>query len=140
MLEARYELFDHTADVGVRVWAPTLAGLASPAVRGLYAVIGELVAGDAAEVVRFELSADEPALLLRDCLAEVLGLFDTRRLMVTAIDVEEFSATRLAAVASAAHVDVARSAFDREVKAVTYHELNVRPVPGGYEATYIVDI
>ena len=39
-MQARYELFDHTADVGVRVardW-PAL----EPATRGLYEVIGEL--------------------------------------------------------------------------------------------------
>ena len=37
-----YELFDHTADIGVRVWAPSLAKLIPPASEGLYAVLGEL--------------------------------------------------------------------------------------------------
>ncbi|MFH1747939.1 MAG: archease [Planctomycetota bacterium] len=140
MREPGYELFDHTADVGVCVRAATLAGLLEPATRGLYTVIGELIAGDRVETVHIELASDDAALLLRDYLAEVLSLFDTRRLMVTALDVEEFSETRLAVVAGTAAVDVARSALEREVKAVTYHELNVRPVAGGYEATYIVDI
>ena len=140
MQQGRYELFDHTADVGVRVSGPDLPALVEPAGRGLYAVIGELTAGDDAETVRFELAADEPALMLRDYLAELLRLFDTEQRMVTAVEVERFDEARLVLAARVSHVDADRSALEREVKAVTYHELAVRPVVGGYEATYIVDI
>ena len=37
-------------------------------------------------------------------------------------------------------VDQRLSVYDREVKAVTYHELDVRAVSNGFEATFIVDI
>ncbi len=141
MAAQRYELFDHTADVGVRVCAPTLAELLGPATAGLYAIIGRLVNdGREAESRELELGADEPALLLRDYLAEVLGLFEMGRRMVTAVDVREFSQTRLTATVQLQRVDVAASSLEREVKAVTYHELRIWPVADGYEATYIVDI
>jgi SHS2 domain-containing protein len=139
-MESRYELFDHTADAGVRVFAPTLTGLLLPAAHGLYAVIGELVPQAAAQPRRFELAASEPALLLRDWLAELLELVEERREIVTDVQVEEFDRTRLTLVAQLSAVDATRSAYEREAKAVTYHQLGIRPVPGGYEATFIVDI
>ena len=56
------------------------------------------------------------------------------------MEVADFSDERLVATARVAPVDEERSAYHREVKAVTYHELALRKVPGGYEAVYIVDI
>ncbi len=141
MAAQRYELFDHTADVGVRVRATSLAELLAPATDGLYAIIGDLVTdGREAESRELELSADEPALLLRDYLAEVLGLFEMGRLMVTTVEAREFSQTRLAATVQLQRIDMTASTLEREVKAVTYHELRVCRVADGYEATYIVDI
>ena len=139
-MKSRYELFDHTADIGVRVWAPTLSELVVPAGQALYAVIGELIPAESAETHRLSFGDDEPALLLRDYLAELLRLFETQRRMVTAVEVEQFSADRLRLAVQLHPVDESRSAYEREVKAVTYHELNIRPVPGGHEATYILDI
>ena len=37
-------------------------------------------------------------------------------------------------------LDIRRSDLRREVKAITYHELAIRSIPGGVEATIIVDI
>ena len=139
-MKSRYELFDHTADVGVRVVAATLPLLVRPAIDGLYAVIGELVPADTVTTLRYDASDDEPALLLRDYLAELLGLFETQQQMVVSTNVEHFDATHLVVAGEVANIDPARSALEREVKAVTYHELSVRRRPGGYEATFIVDI
>lgn len=139
-MEPWYELFDHTADMGIRARAATLPELLSPAAEGLYAVIGDVVAGRAGEPAAFEFNGDEPALLLRDCLNELLVLFDRDSLRMTSVKVTAFDDHRLAATVQTAQVDGKRSAFHREVKAITYHELEIRSIPGGYEATVIVDI
>jgi len=141
-MQARYELFDHTADVGVRVYAPTLAGLIEPATRGLYEVIGELAGktGAPAEQVRLEFSGDEPAVMLRDYLAEVLRRFETCHQIATEVEVEQFTEDRLAVSVKMRPVDPHRSKYANEVKAVTYHELGIRSLADGFEATYIVDI
>ena len=137
---SRFELFDHTADIGVRVFAPTLTELVAPAVAGLYAVIGALVPSGPVAETRFSFSGAEPALLLRDYLAELLRLFDAERRMVTAVAAEEFDRERLTVVGQMRAVDMSASELEREAKAVTYHRLELRPVAGGYEATFIVDI
>ncbi|MGB2987769.1 MAG: archease [Phycisphaerae bacterium] len=139
-MEPSYELFDHTADMGIRVWAPTLPGLLIPAGEGLYTVIGDLVAGRESKPVTFDLTDDDPAVLLRDYLNELLILFDRDALRFTALDVAVFDEHRLAVTVQTAHLDGERSVFHREVKAITYHKLDIRTIPGGFEATLIVDI
>ena len=139
-MDASYEFFDHTADIGIRVTAPTLAGLIEPAGDGLYAVIGRLVASEDVTSHVFELAGPDAATLLRDYLAELLLMFEQDHRMVTAAKVLLFDADRLTVTAGTQLVDQHLSVYDREVKAVTYHELDVRAVPGGFEATVIVDI
>ena len=142
-----YELFDHTADVGVRLFAPSLPELARVAADGLYGVIGKVVpASDAvlANEPRLESFAfadsSDLAELLRDYLAELLLIFERDHRVVTNIEVEAFEPGRLVARGESRPVDRERSSLDREIKAVTYHGLAIRSVDGGYEATLVVDV
>jgi len=139
-VEASYELFDHTADMGIRVRAATLDGLVSPAVEGFYSAIGELAAGDDVAPFALSLNGDDAATLLRDFLTELLILFEREKRMVKTIDQASLSDRRLSVRGTTARVDPDRSVFCREVKAVTYHALKIVNVPGGFEATFIVDI
>ncbi len=95
VVDAGFELFDHTADVGIRAWAATMPELVRPAGAGLYTAIGELAPGDAANSVSWEWTGDDAAVLLRDYLAELLTLFERDQLIVTHPDVIEFTAERL---------------------------------------------
>ncbi|MGD2110159.1 MAG: archease [Phycisphaerae bacterium] len=139
-MEASFELFDHTADIGIRVRAAAMPGLVAPATEGLYAVIGEVMAGDEADSVSFDLRDGAPPELLRDYLAELLVLFERDARRVILLDDPRFDERGLKVTARTANVDRARSDLIREVKAVTYHELEIRAIAGGYEATIIVDI
>lgn len=138
--EPRFELFDHTADLGVRVWAPSLPELVRPATEGFYAAIGEVHVSGPGQAHAIELRGDDAAVLLRDYLAELLHLFEHDRCRFDPVTVRDFSSKRLAVAGQGLSIDESASSFEREVKAVTYHELAIRAVAGGYEATYIVDI
>lgn len=138
--QGRFELYDHTADLGVRVTAPTRGELLRVATQSLYATIGELAPTGPAREMRLELEADDAAVLLRDYLARLLLMFETQGVMVVQAEAEEFSATRLVVRAQVRDVDRCASVFSREVKAVTYHELALRETPEGVQFNYIVDI
>ena len=118
----------------------TMPELLAPAGQGLYTVIGELVPTGDAQPLTFDLKDSDAPVLLHDYLTELLVLFDCDWRMVNSVDVLAFTNKRLNATASTALVDKKRSVFHREVKAITYHELDIRTIPGGYEATIIVDI
>ena len=139
-MEPSYEFFDHTADIGIRVRAPTLSALIIPAGEALYAVIGEIAGRGDRKPVTFDLTGEEPGELLRDYLGELLILFERDARIASAVEVSTFTDSRLAVTVHARPIDRGSSVFHHEVKAVTYHELDVKAVPGGYEATIIVDI
>ena len=139
-MQPSYEFFDHTADLGLRVRAATRAGLIRPASDALYAVIGELAMASGREPRRLEFSASDAALLLRDYLAELLLFFECDASRFFPKRVERFSETLLVVEGLLVPLDEQRSAYYREVKAVTYHELALRAVDGGFEAVLIVDI
>jgi len=139
-VEPSFELFDHTADVGIRAWAATLPELAKAAGEGLYAVIGEFVSAGEPQQLSIDLSGSESAILLRDYLHELLVLFDRDQRCATAVDVSVFDDLHFKAAIETQLVDTERSIWHHEVKAITYHELNIRKTAEGYEATLILDI
>jgi len=139
-MQPSYEFFDHTADMGIRVRASAIPELLMPAAEGLYAAIGELVAVGDGSLLYYDFQGDDPSVLLRDFLTELLILFERDQRRLVAVVDAAFTESRLTVTAKTAPVDLERSAFHREVKAITYHELNIRTIPGGYEATFIVDI
>lgn len=135
-----FELFDHTADVGIRVWAPTRPQIIAPATEALYAVIGELAVDRSQNNVIIDVTADGPAFLLRDYLARVLLLFERDGCILTPAKGVEFSDRRLVVRAEVHTVDTDRSVFFREAKAVTYHDLTFHEEEGKVEAKLVVDI
>lgn len=145
-MKPKFDLFQHTADMGIRVTAPTLPELIEPAAFGLYAVIGDLKAlDDIRTAYDFSFTGPDRPALLQHLLAELLFYFEKKSLIVSSITVENFSDTELSVKAQMHPVDKARSIFFAEVKAITYHGLTVeeKAVSTGncfYEAQIIVDI
>ena len=135
-----YEIFAHTADVGITARADTLPALFADAARGLFS----LIVGNAATVEprareRFDLQADDLDDLLFDWLSELLFRFDTRHLLFVDFDVT-IAGTALTGTAAGEPYDQSRHELEHEVKAITYHGLDVRRSGDGWEATVIVDI
>ncbi len=135
-----HETFEHTADLGLRIAAPTLPGLLAEAARGLFSIIVDN-AQDVrpSETVDIEVAGTDPDYLLFDWLGELLYLFDTRRLLLSEFDVQ-VSPGGIRATARGERFDPLRHRLLHEVKAVTYHGLFARRVAGGWEAEVIVDI
>ena len=139
-MEPSFELFDHTADIGFRVRAAAREGLLEPAARALYTVIGDLAPAAATAPLAIELTGWEAPYLLRDFLAELLVLFERDGRIAVSFDAPELRDDRLAVRLATAPLDTERSVLLREVKAITYHELDIHSIPGGYEAVVIMDI
>lgn len=135
-----FEIFAHTADLGLRVRAADLNELFAEAGRGLLAVIvrnPDDVWPDVA--IEFQLEETQLDFLLVDWLTELLFVFESRRLLLAQFDVE-FSDGRLTATAWGEPCDETRHQLEHEVKAVTYHGLAVRQVDGEWLAEVILDI
>jgi len=135
-----YEICEHTADLGIRVRAGTLAEVFADAVRGLTAVICDDPATIRPVVTEsFAVAGTDPTWLLFDWLSEVHAAFEVRRLLVHDVQVV-VEPQGLRATARGEHYDPARHVLAHEVKAITQHELDVRQTSDGWEAFFIVDI
>lgn len=140
-----FELFDHTADLGLRVRAVSLEELLRESARGILAMqVANPEAVRPVETKTIKLSADDAAYLLFDWLSELLFAFESNKLLLSEFDVAlEQSDRRLTvrAVCRGEPMDQNRHVMEHEVKAITYHDLRVEQEPGGtWFAEVIVDI
>ena len=135
-----YELFDHTADIGLRVVASDLDELFHDAARGFFSLVAEEIPDrQPVQSLQFDLAAPRLDHLLVDWLTELLYAFDSRGLLLDGFDVSVRDG-RLRAGAMARPFDSERDRLLHEVKAVTYHGLRVEPTAGGWLAEVILDI
>jgi SHS2 domain-containing protein len=135
-----YELFDHTADLGIRVVAADLNTLFAEAAIGLMSAIVEDVATiQPTNTVTIEIAGTEHDYLLFDWLRTLLNRFESDGDLFV-----EFAVTvrpdGLSAIARGEPLDRSRHPLSHEVKAITYHELKVEPHSDGWLAEVIVDI
>ena len=138
-----FELFEHTADLGLRVEAATLDDLMTEAARGLLAMhVANPQAVRPVETKAISLAASEPSYLLFDWLSELLYIFESEKLLLAEFKVKcaPGAQLRLEAVCRGEPMDVSRHEMDHEVKAITYHGLKVEQAPTGWQAEVIVDI
>ena len=134
-----YETFDHTADLGLRIWAADLNQLFADAARGLFSLIlPNLDSIEPRETVTFSFAGEVSELLLFDWLNELLYTFEVQHLILSEFEVQ-VGPTGLQAVARGEPLDRQRHQLDHEVKAITYHGLKLEQQPNGWLAEVIVD-
>jgi len=135
-----YELFEHTADLGLRIRAEDLDTLFADAGRALFStIVTNLDDVRPENTLTLELEADRPDELLRDWLGELLYIFHADHLLLSQFEVN-VAKTRLTATVHGEPIDTTRHELDAEIKAITYHGLKLVPDDGGWLAEVIVDI
>jgi SHS2 domain-containing protein len=135
-----YELFEHTADLGLRIRAGSLDELFAEAGRALFSVIVvNLDSVRPVQEVAFEIKGSRHDDLLADWLGELLYTFETRRVLLSDFHVG-IDENGLAATARGEPFDPKRHELDMEVKAITYHGLKVERDGDGWLAEVIVDL
>ena len=126
------EVLSHTADVRLRVTAPSLEELFAEGVRGLAAQLdAQRTFGEVRRGIVLE-SADRTALLV-DFLNEVLAFSFVDRAVFDRVQIR-----RLTENAIDAEIIGERATFGDEVKAVTYHDAEVKRLPDGAWRTILV--
>lgn len=133
-----YELVDHTADIGVRLWGSTAEEVFEQGALALFSLVCDPLQIDELESVDVELEAESMDLLLAGWLNELLYIFDTRRLVLTQFDVLELGERTLRARVTGeplgAHI------LCGGVKAATLHELSLERRDDGWEGFVLLDV
>jgi SHS2 domain-containing protein len=128
---------DHTAEVLLRVEAPSLPDLYAEAARGL----AELLADDPATVPlgppeRVDVEADDREALLVRWLDELVFIAETTGRVFPSVQILSVGDRAL----SAAIRGGAPHAFRTAVKAATWHRLSVAERDGAFVATVVLDV
>lgn len=137
-MDRGFEFFEHTADVGIRAWGPTLEEAYAQAALGLVANMVDVSAAKPVGEVVLRVEGESRERLLFRFLEEVLYLFETRLWVITHATVQLEDAARLVATLQGEAYDAKRHGHVHEVKAITFHDLSVRDSPP--EVRVIVDI
>jgi len=135
-----YELVDHTADLGIRVWADDVKGLFKEAALALFDIITDLTKVEAH--LKREIAVQGSGLeeLLVAWLNELLYLHEVERLLLCDFSIAEINAGTVTGLAKGEVFDKGRHALKTEIKAVTYHQLEVCEQEGRWQAQIILDI
>ena len=135
-----FEFFEHTADLGLRVTADSVEELYIEAARGFFSLIVENLDDVRPEQDRsFTINGTDHSYLLFDWLNELLYVFDTTHLLLADFKVT-LDESGLRAVARGEPWDPDRHHLTHEVKAITYHGLEVTRSDDTWRAEVIVDI
>jgi len=136
----RYETFDHTADMGIRIFGRTVEEVY---VNAAYALFDQLIdlrkVGDGAIHEISVEGADREDLLIR-WLGELLFLCQGRGYLFKEFSILHLDSNSLRAIARGEIFDPSRHRFKTEIKAVTYHQAEVRKKDEGWEGKVIFDV
>ncbi len=132
-----WQELDHTADLALRVAGVDLADLFATAARGMASLLVEPEAVTLSESALVTLSAPDVETLLVDWLNELLYLGERGKALsvYTAFEFATLTPTSLRATAYGGAVDH----YEAVVKAATFHNLEIRKTPEGYETEIVFD-
>jgi SHS2 domain-containing protein len=121
----RFELIEHTADMGLAAYGRDLPEAFANAAYGMFSIIAELKDVKETESRRVEINEDDAATLLFEWLNSLLYYFDVETLIFKRFDIAEFSEKHLVAQCWGEKYDPARHIIKTAVKSATFHMLKV---------------
>ena len=130
-----YREIEHTADWELEIWAPDLVTLLEQAARGMCALAGVRSHPGPRQSRRLEFQSADAETLLVTFLSELLYYGEQENL---GFDQFNLSETNFKLQAELVWAPIA--SLDKEIKAVTYHNLAIRQTRNGLKANVVFDV
>jgi SHS2 domain-containing protein len=130
-----YREISHTADWELEVWAPDLVSLLEHAARGMYHLTDLKITLHPRLTRKLEIPIGEPETLLIDFLTELIYLTESERIAFDRFDLA-INGALLTAQLSGSRI----ASLAKEIKAATYHNLEIRETRDGLVANIVFDV
>jgi len=122
-----FEILEHTADIGMAVYGKTKREVFINAARGMF----EIIAGGTKNLKenfydKIKLEADNLEGLLFAWLNELLYISETKLVILNKFEIKDLSNNKIAAEVKGMKINRLDCKIKREIKAVTYHRLEVK--------------
>jgi len=133
-----YIILEHTADLKIKFKGATLAELFEEAGRAVMRIVNKSAGHKPTKVMReIEIMAQDSTALLIDWLNELLSLSHINKEVYTDIKIVKLDDNSLQAEIKGVRVE----RFNKDIKAATYHEAEVKKnEKGGWETIIVFDI
>jgi SHS2 domain-containing protein len=138
-----FELFDHTADIGVHAYGNSVSDIFEQGARSMYSILFHNQIPEVELKGEFEIKLQSSDLeqLLVDWLDELLFIYSTENILINDfkidIDLDKFT---LDARIKGEELTDEQLKETIEIKAVTYHMLEIKKTDDSWTATIIFDI
>jgi len=136
----RFEVLDHTADIGLIVYGENLKTLFENAGEAFFHLITDLKKVRRRVERRIEIRGEDLERLMVEWLSELLYLHDVENLLFKGFRVESVGEGGLKARVKGEPFQEGIHVIKTGVKAVTYHRIEVRKGNGGWRAQIIFDL
>ena len=140
MRKPSFEILEHPADIGLRVFGRTLRDLFVNAGHGLVAIALEPQDDGPAESIALTARGSDRESLLVNWLSEILFFMDAEGWVFREFRVQKLGDNAIEGEGLGERRDPALYPRTVAVKAVTYHQLSVRETGEGWEAVVYFDI
>ena len=134
----QYKLIDHTADFGLHVFGRDVQDLFVNAAHALYDIITDAEVLEGRQEYEIRIHGDDWPDLMVNWLREILFFQTGRDLLIQCVEILSISEYELGAKLRADPWDPDRHSIKTEIKAVTYHQIQVGQ--NGWEAKIIFDV
>jgi SHS2 domain-containing protein len=142
MSVACWKEFDHPADIGIKVWADSYTKLVLESGIAFSELTTDVETIETTEEHHIVVDAKELDLLLVEFLNELLFLLETKDFIATAFKKPNYFADKdriiFTTIAIGGKWEAGKHESKAEIKAVTYHELEVRMIKADKWAAKII--
>jgi len=135
-----YRRMDPTADCGIQVFGKDLKALFENAGLALFDLIADISLVKSGFEYPIQVSGSDWPDLMVNWLRELLYFWTGKDLLVKEIEVTEILEFQLSARIGVDTFNAAQHRLNHEIKAVTYHRIQVTDTPTGWEAVVIFDV
>jgi len=135
--DGAYEELEHTADRALRIFGRDLGRLLINAACGLNSLLApKFPPGAARRKISLQLNALDAESLLVDWLSELAYRAESEMLVFDRFELQDVSSTHVRATLGGRRA----MRLERQIKAVTYHNLEIVETQKGLTATVVVDV
>jgi SHS2 domain-containing protein len=136
MSTSHFDEIEHTADVSLHIQSEDLAGLFRSAASAMLSLMGMSTDKEGEKTRTIEVEGIDQEDLLVAWLQELLYLMERHGVGFGKMDIVAVSETHLAAITE----EIPGMVPSKEIKAVTYHDLEIKETERGLEVTVVFDV
>jgi len=135
-----YQLLEHTADLGIRVWGKDLKALFINSASAMYGLIVDVRTVRPVKTIKIKAKAQDRDELLKNWLSELLYYFHVKEIIFCRFDIVKLDEKNVVSIVMGEKIDKCRHSLQHEIKAVTFHALNIHKTDNRLSTDIIFDI